>query len=146
MIKFCPIVSLSFWIPFLILTVNPATVHSRPAKPLSWEFITEYHSYNKNIVNVSSGIKSVWTNKILTDYQKQENKIQKVHSISSLMEIDCSKREFRIRQDIGYDDKGNVLRIDQYKISEWHSISPLTPVEIVYKKICTTPKKKLKKK
>ncbi len=131
---------------FPVLAVTPATVHSEPAKPQSWEFITEYHSYNKNITTVSQNIKSVWTNKILTAYQKQENKIQNVYSISSLMEIDCRKKEFRIKQDIGYDSKGNVLRIDQYKTSEWHMIKPLTPVEIVCKKICKTPKKKVKKK
>jgi hypothetical protein len=95
---------------------------------------------------VSQDVKAVWTNKILTAYQKQENKIQNVYSISSLMEIDCRKREFRIKQDIGYDSKGNVLRIDQYKTSEWHTVKPLTPAEIVFKKICKAPKKKVKKK
>ena len=139
-------VILCFGMLFLIAVLNPAEVHPEPAKKHSWVFITEYHSFNKNIKAVSQDIISVWTNKILTDNQKQQNGIQNVYSISSLMEIDCRKKEFRIRQDIGYDIKGNIMRIDRYKSPEWHVIKPLTPVEIVSKKICKLPKKKPKKK
>ena len=145
--KIFSVIPLSIFATVILLLVDSVHIYAEPLKSNSWVFITEYHSYNKNVVlSVSSDVKSVWTNKILTDFQKQNNKIPNINSISSLMEINCKKREFRIKEDIGYDYKGNILRVDKYKKSEWHSINPLTPVEIICDKICTAPKKKPKKK
>lgn len=144
--KICSVISISLPVLFLMPMIYSKTVFSEPVKQNSWEFITEYHSYNKSTVRVLSDIKTVWTNKILTDYQREQNKIPKINSISSLMEINCKKREFRIKEDIGYDNKGNVLRVDRYKSSEWNSIKSLTPAEIICNKICAAPKKKSKKK
>jgi hypothetical protein len=144
--KISSIISLSFPVLFLMLIVNSVNVYSEPVKSERWEQITEYHSYNKNVVTVSSKVKSVWTQRILTDYQRTKKNMKKVHDISSLMEINCKSREFNIKQDTYHDDNGKVIKIYKNSANEWNSIRPRSPVEIVYDKICTAPKKPLKKK
>jgi hypothetical protein len=127
--------------------------------PLNWERISDNFYYDKTNVTKSSNIISVWTYSFVTDEERKEiEKVTKKRDSdkslkyllytceSVLYEIDCKNRMKKIKKITYRDEDGNIL--DEYtkENSEWDSILPKSVFNKLYKKVCVTPKKQLKKK
>jgi hypothetical protein len=61
-------------------------------------------------------------------------------------EFDCKKKLTRRNEYIWYDDKGNVLDKLKKENGDWKNIISKSQFDILYNKLCITPKKPSKKK
>jgi len=119
----------------------------------------------------ASGNVTVSTYKIVTDdYRKSMvEKFQKSHPELSkkyeklnhnvrVDEIDCKHKQYRMKEIVDYDDKGQILQVSPHHNQEWQHIPILTGLDKLRQKICppevkpaeptkpAAPKKRFKKK
>jgi hypothetical protein len=142
----------------VIQTDSSAKPVTPPVKALgkSWEYLSDNVYFNKRNVTKSSNLISVWTYNIVTD-DFREQKIETIkkndfeksrkyqyydHNIV-LSEINCRKRLVRTKMYVDYDDNGEVLTSYTYKNREWKDITPGSPGEKLYQKLCITRKTQL---
>ena len=128
--------------------------------PDIWECFGENWYYNKTNMTKSSNIISVWTYYVVTDYNRKESiekkkkdnnpdtslKYQSYEHAVSLIEINCKKKLVRIKEEINYDDKGNILDMITDDNPKWESIIPESVGEGLYRELCVTQNKSPKKK
>jgi len=162
--KISSVVSLSFLVLLLLVASLPSVCFSEQPDSKVWEGFGKdslggVYYYNKTNITKSSNIISVWTYTIESNDSKRkmverwknidlEKSVKYQHYDHTIFgdEFDCKKKLTRRKEYIWYDDKGNVL--DKYKNenSNWKNIIPESPLEILYDKVCVTPKKLLKNK
>lgn len=125
-----------------------------------WECFGENWYYNKTNMTKSSNIISVWTYYVVTDDYRKESiekkkkdnnpdkslKYQNYEYVISLTEIDCKKKLARTKEEINYDDKGNILDRITDDNPKWGSILPESVGEGLHRELCVTKKKSSKKK
>ncbi len=142
-----------------IIVSFPSICFSEQPNPKIWESIGYNSYYNKKIIRKPSDIPLVWTYKIVTD-DTREKTIEKVkkydldksikykdyHHDVLLWEIDCNQRLLRVRDYIEFDKNEMVLNRYRYNDNEWDSIIPNSRGETLYKKVCVTQEKTLRKK
>ena len=128
--------------------------------PDIWECFGENWYYNKTNMTKSSNIISVWTYYVVTDDDRKESiekkkkdnnpdtslKYQSYEHAVSLIEINCKKKLVRIKEEINYDDKGNILDMITDDNPKWESIIPESVGEGLYRELCVTQNKSPKKK
>jgi hypothetical protein len=143
----------------IIIFSCPSVCFPEQPDPKIWKPL-EYNSYyNIKILTTSSNTKLVWTYKIVT-YDTREKRIEEVkkydleksikyqhyHHEAILWEIDCTKRLWRLKKIIDFDDNEKALDHYIYDNREWDSIISMSRVELLYQKVCVTSKKPVKKK
>ena len=128
--------------------------------PDIWEDFGENWYYNKANITKSSHIISVWTYYVVTDDDRKEsiekkkkdndtNKSLRYQSYEhdvSLKEIDCNKKLVRTKEEVNYDDKGNILDRITNDNPKWENIIPGSVGEGLYRVLCFTQNKSPKKK
>ena len=147
---------------FILLTIIvsfPSSCFSEQPNPKIWESLGYNSYYNKKIIRNPPHIPLVWTYKIITD-DTREKTIEKIkkydldksikykdyHHDVLLWEIDCNQRLIRVRDYIEFDKNEMVLSRYRYNDNEWDSIIPNSRGESLYKKVCVTQEKPLRKK
>ena len=152
-----------FCIFFIIVVFSlSSTCFSEQPNPKEWESLgttSDGHYFNKTNIAKSPNIISIWTYHVVTNDEREKSvelikkydleksiKFQKYDHNVILMEIDCKKRLYRGKKFIYYDNMGKVLENDSHENSKMENIQPESPIEGLYKKVCATQEKPLKKK
>jgi hypothetical protein len=138
----------------------PVVCFSEPNSS-TYELLGEHYGgkfyYNKKNLAKTSGIVSVWTYQAVTeDFRKERIEVVKKRDVqksaeyenldhaSILNEIDCKKKLIRRKEILEYDHKGKVLSRYVSKNLNWEDIPDSCMNEILYQKVCATPKKSTK--
>jgi hypothetical protein len=160
--KISSVISLSVLVLFLLVFSVPLVCFSEPDSKV-WEYfgvssVGGFNYYNKTNITKSSNIISVWVYTSITDDERKEFiekfkesnleksiKYQHYDHNVNLWEIDCENRQFKIDTVIHYDDSGSILFNEKNTKTCRSNIPPQSIIENLYKKVCVTPKKPLKK-
>jgi hypothetical protein len=149
-----------FWfLVIIIISYSPAICFSEQPNPKIWKSL-EYNSYyNIKIITTASDTKLVWTYKAATNITR-DKRIEEVkrydlersiqyqqysHEVI-LWEIDCKNRLWRLKDIIDFNKDEKVLDRYSFNNSGWEGIIPNSMIDLLYQKICVTPKIPLKKK
>ena len=151
-----------FQLLFILLAVIvsfPSICFSEQPNPKIWEYLGYNSYYNKKIIRIPYDIPLVWTYKAITDDTREKRieyvkkydldksiKYKDYHHDVLLWEIDCNKRLIRVRDYIEFDKNEMVIDRYRYNNNEWDSIVTNSRGEALYKKVCVTQEKILKKK
>lgn len=145
--KFSSVICLSLLV--ILLLINPVMGSSEWVKYYD-DINGNIRSYNKNVSiekNTGNHIIQVWDK---VDYSKNGKKqaIQQMAKLgtstktydklshnTSLYEIDCKKRRFRVLQLLMYDEEGNTLYYHQYN-EDWVNLPPDTKLDLLRKQVC----------
>ncbi len=149
-----------FWISvIIIISYFPAICFAQQPNPKIWKPL-EYNSYyNIKIITTSSDTKLVWTYKTVTNVARDKRieevkqydlersiKYQQYSHEVILWEIDCKNKQWRLKDIINFNKDEKVLDRYSFNNSAWEGIIPNSMMDLLYHKVCVTPKIPLKKK
>ena len=149
-----------FWfLVTMIITYSPAICFSEQPNPKIRNPLEFNSYYNIKIITTASDTKLVWTYKAATNAAR-DKRIEEVKRYDSersiqyqqysheviLWEIDCKNKQWKLKDIIDFNKDEKVLDRYSFNNGAWEGIIPNSMMDLLYHKVCVTPKIPLKKK